>query len=388
MILPIYAGSSSGFGEGGLGGHLSFIHKAAIGAGRPIQILCREQAAKPPMERCQTIPAPAWTRAMKYTPIRWSPAIQSNLTGRQFDAGAAERLPERPIVYHCFPGFAERSFEKVKRWGGVAVLEAATTHADHVYEVTEAEHRKYRMGGSPFSRQWLRRVRREYELADFITIASALQRDSFISRGVPAEKLLYAPLGIDTARFTGPSPEFRRRANGSKFRIVQVGQISLRKGFIYLLEAVRLLNDPEIEVVLVGGIGWRAVRETIEQFKRMGVSIRHASGDPLPALREAHLYVHASVEDGFGLAPLEAMSSGLPAVVTNQTGMQDLIEDGEDGLVVPSRDPRRLADAIALLKNDEALRLAMGEAAARKARNHDAGAAARRYASALRPAWG
>lgn len=387
-MLPIYAGSSSGFGEGGLGGHLSFIQKAALAAGRPIQILCRDQTSKLPVERCHAIPAPAWTRAMKYTPIRWSPAIQSSLIGRQFDARAAERLPERPIVYHCFPGFAEQSFEKVKRWGGVTVLEAATTHADHVYEVTEAEHRKYRMGGSPFSRQWLRRVRREYELADFITIASALQRDSFISRGVPAERLLYAPLGIDTDRFTGPSPEYRRRPNGSKFRIVQVGQITLRKGFIYLLEAVRLLNDPEIEVVLIGGIGWRAVRETIEHYRTMGVAVRHASGDPLPALREAHLYVHASVEDGFGLAPLEAMASGLPAVVTDQTGMQDLIEDGKDGLVVPSKDPRRLADAIALLKNDEPRRLAMGEAAARKARNYDAVAAARRYASALRPAWG
>ncbi|MDG0814428.1 glycosyltransferase family 4 protein [Cohnella rhizosphaerae] len=388
MILPIYAGSSSGFGEGGLGGHLSFIQKAAHAAGRPIQILCREKPAKLPPESCLAIPAPAWTRAMKYSPIRWSPAIQSALIGRQFDVRAAERLPERPIVYHCFPGFAEESFKKVKRWGGVTVLEAATTHADHVYEVTEAEHRKYRMGGSPFSRQWLRRVRREYELADYITIASALQRDSFISRGVPAERLLYAPLGIDTARFAGPSPEARRRTDGSKFRIVQVGQITLRKGFMYLLEAVRLLNDPEIEVVLVGGIGWRAIRESIDHYKSLGVAIRHASGDPLPALREAHLYVHASVEDGFGLAPLEAMSSGLPAVVTNQTGMQDLIEDGLDGLVVPSRDSRRLAEAIALLKKDEAKRLAMGEAAARKARNYDAGAAARRYANTLRPAWG
>ncbi|CAI6036895.1 glycosyltransferase family 4 protein [Cohnella sp. JJ-181] len=387
MNLPIYAGSSSGFGEGGLGGHLGFIQRAASAAGRPIHILCRGEADALPRERYDSVPSPRWASALKYTPLRWSPALQTSLTGRQFDSLAADRLPDRPIVYHSFPGFAEASFRKVKRWGGITVLEAATTHADHVYGVTEAEHRRYRMGGSPFSRQWVRKVRREYELADYISIASELQRRSFISRGFPPEKLLYAPLGIDTARFAGPGPETRRREKGAKFRVVQVGQITLRKGFIYLLEAVRRLDDPEIEVVLLGGIGWRAIRDTIDRYRRLGIEIRQAGGDPLPALREAHLYVHASVEDGFGLAPLEAMATGLPAIVTDQTGMQDLIDHGRDGLIVPSRDPSSLAEAISRLKGDEALRASMGEAAAAKARRYDAELAARRYADAMRPAW-
>jgi glycosyltransferase involved in cell wall biosynthesis len=386
MSLPIYAGSSSGFGEGGLGGHLGFIFQAARSAGRDVRVLCRGTPQLPPGEFA-TVPPPGWAGKAQYTPLRWSPAIQTDWSGRQFDRVASDLLPDTPVIYHSFPGFAERSFRKVKDRGGIAVLEAATTHAEHVFEVTEREHRDYGIGGNHFRRPWVRRVLREYELADYITIASELQRQTFVERGVPSSKLLYAPLGIDTGRFRPAGPEIPRREPGEPFRIVQVGQITLRKGFLYLLEAVRRLKDPEIEIILFGGIGWRAIRQTVEAYRRAGLHVRQLSGDPLPVLREAHLCVHASVEDGFGLAPLEAMAAGLPVIVTEQTGMKDLIENGKDGMIVPSRDSERLAEAVASVKRDEDARRAMGAAAAAKARLYDAAVCSRRYADALTPAW-
>ncbi|MFC5701770.1 glycosyltransferase family 4 protein [Cohnella faecalis] len=386
MNVPIYMGSSSGFGEGGLGGHLGFIYRAAQSTGRDIRVICRGQPQLPDGEFV-SVPPPVWAKNVKYTPLRWSPALQTNWSGSQFDRIAASRLPNEPIVYHSFPGFAENSFRKVKKRGGITVLEAATTHAQNVYEVTEEEHRRFGMGGNHFSRGWLKRVLQEYELADFITIASDLQRQTFLDRGFPAEKLLYAPLGIDTNRFSPPADGIRRRTPGQPFRIVQVGQVTLRKGFLYLLEAVRRLNDPDIEIILFGGIGWRAIRHSLASYRQLGIGVRQQSGDPLSVLRDAHLCVHASVEDGFGLAPLEAMAAGLPVIVSDQTGMKDLVEHGKEGFIVPSRDADRLAEAIAGLKRNEEARRAMGAAAAAKAKQYDASACADRYAEALRPAW-
>jgi|GEM_PF-572015 len=392
MSLPIYAGGSTGYGEGGLGGHLRFLCEAARRAERDVHVLCRGRPGGGPQDAlapCEAIPAPGWADWVKVTPFRWSTALQTRWLGEQFDRQAARRLPaERPVIYHSFPGFAEESFRKVKQSGGIAVLEAATTHAGHVYAVTEAEHRRYGIGGSPFSAEWVRRAEREYRLADYITVASELQRRTFLERGFPSDKLLYAPLGVDTGRFSPPADSSRSWHPQAPFRIVQVGQISLRKGFVYLLEAVRKLQDPRIEIVLVGGVGRRGIRRMLERYRQMGLNIRQAGGDPLPYLRSAHLYVHSSVEDGFGLAPLEAMATGLPVIVTDQTGMQDLVTDGRDGVIVPSRDAHRIADSIAWLMSDENARLSMGLAAAKQAAQYDAKACMRAYAAALLPAWG
>lgn len=227
---------------------------------------------------------------------------------------------------------------------------------------------------------------REYELADYITVASRLQAESFLRRGFDENRILYSPLGIDTARFS-PAAEAGEAGKDGVFRIIQVGQISIRKGYHYLLDAVEKLGDPDIEVVLVGGIGWRSIAKSLEEYRSRGVRITCAPGDPLPALRRASMYVHSSVEDGFGLAPLEAMSAGLPAVVTDMTGMKDVIDSGHNGFIVPSRDTDALAECIALLKGNENLRRQMGQAARATALEYDTAQCTRRYAELLKPVW-
>jgi len=69
-------------------------------------------------------------------------------------------------------------------------------------------------------------------------------------------------------------------------------------------------------------------------------------GDPLPHLRRASLCVHAAYEDGFAYAPAEALAGGVPAIVSEDTGMKDLIESPQSGLVVPTGDLEALATAI------------------------------------------
>jgi glycosyltransferase involved in cell wall biosynthesis len=67
----------------------------------------------------------------------------------------------------------------------------------------------------------------------------------------------------------------------------------------------------------------------------------------LPHLRQARLCVHPAYEDGFAYAPAEALACGVPLIVSEDTGMKELIGDG-DGLVVPSGDVATLAEAIDL----------------------------------------
>ncbi|UUZ80805.1 glycosyltransferase family 4 protein [Paenibacillus sp. P26] len=280
-------------------------------------------------------------------------------------------------------------FSKIRASGGISVLEAATTHVNELFAETNEEHFKFKMKGSPYNQPWVDRVKREYELADYITVASRLQRDSFIRQGINPDKLLFAPLGVDTERFSPLTDQSSclPRAKGDKFTIISVGQVSLRKGIPYLLEAVKLLGDPEIEVILYGGIGWRKIRELIQKYMDMGLRIKLGSGDPVPALRSSHLCIHSAVEDGFGLAPLEAMATGIPTIVTEATGMKDAIHHGMSGIVVPSRDVKRLAEYIQKLKEDDNYRIQMAQAARLAALKYDIRERIAQYAEVLTPVW-
>ncbi|MCZ8516471.1 glycosyltransferase family 4 protein [Paenibacillus filicis] len=379
-------GCAAGLGQGGLGGHLNFVYNAVKHSGGNAGIFTSSSSSS---EQVISIPGPSWQNWIQLTPVRWLPATKVYWESIHFDQAVSEKLPRSPIVYHTFPGYAEYSFKKVRSYGGISVLEAATTHVKDLFRETNEEHRKYKMEGSPYNRAWVERVMREYELADYITVASQLQRESFLRNGIPERKLLFAPLGVDTDRFRPlqSQPSLVPKTKEQKFRIISVGQVCLRKGVQYLLEAVKQLRDPEIEVTLYGGIGWRKIRTLIHDYMDSGVQIKLGSGDPVPALRNSHICVHSAIEDGFGLAPLEAMAAGLPTIVTEATGMKDAIHNDLNGLIVPSRDVISLAESIARLKYDEAYRIQMAHAARMAALKWDNRQRISQYSEALSPVW-
>jgi glycosyltransferase involved in cell wall biosynthesis len=75
-----------------------------------------------------------------------------------------------------------------------------------------------------------------------------------------------------------------------------------------------------------------------------------------------------SLEEGFGIPAAEAMGCGVPVVASDAGGLPEVVEDGVTGRVVPKGDSEALADAIAGLLADDALRARMGAAAVERAR--------------------
>jgi glycosyltransferase involved in cell wall biosynthesis len=91
--------------------------------------------------------------------------------------------------------------------------------------------------------------------------------------------------------------------------------------------------------------------------------------------RRWQVFAQPSIHEGFGLAALEAMASGLPVVASATGGLPELVEDGVTGFVVPVGDVDALADRLGRLLEDEELRVRMGQAARDRVREHFSGGA-------------
>ncbi len=154
--------------------------------------------------------------------------------------------------------------------------------------------------------------------------------------------------------------------------ILYLGQLSLPKGVLDLVEAVALLDaDPAPRLVLAGGWASGAERRWVEAKVRalglrVGVEVPGVVRGQAKAalLAEADVFVlpTAYPYEGQPLSILEAMAAGLPVVSTARGAIPDMVRDGVTGLLVAERDPQALSGALASLLADPPLRRRMGEA--------------------------
>lgn len=284
--------------------------------------------------------------------VRRSPAWRSWLENAAFDAAAA-RWTEQADHLIAFNGEALRQLRAARRAGiESASLMSATSHMRQVVRMHALAHSRH-----PLERSWatrlLARSAAEYARADKIYVSSPHAWGSFVDEGVPESKLALFPLtpaprfvpdpAVAAARGAPPTPGVPRVGT---FTIAYVGSLSVAKGVPLLVEAVHRLPYADVRLALIGGWGTRGMRRFLEGAQAADARIAISPGDPLAHLRGAALCVHPSYEDGFGYAPVEALACGVPAIVSENTGMKHLIDPGRNGLVLPTGDLEQLTEAI------------------------------------------
>ena len=177
--------------------------------------------------------------------------------------------------------------------------------------------------------------------------------------------VLVIPYGVDLDLFA-PLPRASRP--DGRVTVGAVSRLSPEKGFGYLLRAVAALRDRgvPIDVVLAGDGPSRVTlgRLTDELVLRDRVEfLGEIAHDDVPAvLQRLDIFAMPSTWEGFGVSALEASAMELPVVASNIHGIPDVVLDGETGILLPPADVPALADAIARLAMDAALRRSMGVA--------------------------
>lgn len=150
-----------------------------------------------------------------------------------------------------------------------------------------------------------------------------------------------------------------------------VGGLELRKGHRHLLDALAQLRDafPAIKCFIAGGGSQREALE--EQSRRLGlggvVRLIGSVADSRALLSAIDIYVQPSIKEGLGVALLEAMACGLPAIASRAGGMAEVIENRQSGMLVTAADSGALAQALRELLDSPDTRTAIGIAARSRA---------------------
>jgi glycosyltransferase involved in cell wall biosynthesis len=339
---PTVVSCPAPFGVGGLGRHLKEIADASLRRGEPATCLCGEA-----LEHSSAADASAHRQLRVRDPptplrqlMRLSPAWRNLWRSVAFDRAAARRLPAAEHLL-AFNGQALKQFETAKRAGYRSVsLVAANPHLRVLMRRHEQAYRQY-----PLERSWATRLVernvREYARAQRIFVASRYTWESFVEEGVPERLLSVFPLTPDS-RFS-----FRAEPSAaSTFDVVFVGRLCVTKGVPLLVDAIRALPHEDLRLTLIGGWSSRGMRRFLQEACARDRRITMGPGDPLPHLRRAALFAHPAYEDGFAYAPAEALACGLPVLVSEDTGMKDLIEEGVSGMILPTGDLQALTEAI------------------------------------------
>jgi glycosyltransferase involved in cell wall biosynthesis len=223
---------------------------------------------------------------------------------------------------------------------------------------------------------------------------SETMRLEYLRIGVPAERLKTIPNAVNLARFHEPTNREGTRAlyglarNG--FVFLAVGRNHPQKDYPTMLESIlqlRRVQNLPFQLVIAG----RDVHELEPEVNRRGlqdivrlaeVGVSHlppvnafASELPTTAMidlyRAADAFVMSSLLEGFSSALLEAMAAALPVIVTDSPGCAEFVREDDSGLIVPPRDPTRLAQAMATLLEDARRRSELSARSSQRAARFD-----------------
>ncbi|MHB8753362.1 MAG: glycosyltransferase family 4 protein [Candidatus Acidiferrales bacterium] len=171
----------------------------------------------------------------------------------------------------------------------------------------------------------------------------------------------------------------------SDFVLLIVGNDWMKKGLFCLLRAAVLLQRSNLRIAVAGKDELSPFRSLLEQ-QGLASAVQFFPVRPDPELyyAAADMYVGPSLEDAFALPPLEAMACGVPAIVSRQAGVSEVITHGVDGYILENaEDYKTLAELILGLCEDAPLRQRVGEKAAETARQYTWDRSAREFGELL-----
>lgn len=284
-----------------------------------------------------------WRRLPKLryyeTPKTWQAALYDYLARKHL-------FPQMRFLW-AYSGMSLFTMQKARVMGVPVFLEFAASHPFYWNSITRSvyaslEGRLGRGKSALLPAGMVRRQLKELELADKVIVLSSFVRRQMVEAGLPGDKVVILPLGVDTQLFRPPTEGLRRRP----FIFLYVGRIDPLKGVHHLLAAWKKLHLPEAELWLVGPVA-EEMRPILAAYEGL-----YKYWGALPQARLAEVYTQATalvfptLLDSFGLVLLEGMAAGLPVIATDHSGAPDVLEGLPEVRPIPAGSEEALKEAM------------------------------------------
>lgn len=199
---------------------------------------------------------------------------------------------------------------------------------------------------------------------DVIRAVSTTEKNGLVSGGIKSNLVQVVNNGIEKEAFEDielkSTDDVKAKVRGLGNYILQIGRIDRIKNQSIIVEALQYVKETNQNFVLVGSEYDNQYKlEIAEIAKKLGVEKRlHFLGvvqgyDKYYIIKNAKIVVHMALSEGFCNAVHEAMSQGVPCVVSRDTALEELIKDKVNGLIANSNNAIEIADKINFL-NDPA----------------------------------
>jgi glycosyltransferase involved in cell wall biosynthesis len=267
------------------------------------------------------------------------------------DKKVSKIIAKREIkILHAYEDVAYHSFSLAKQRGIHCSYELPIAYWKTVRRLLSEEAERYpqwepTLGSTREPEEKLIRKEFEIKLADCITCPSKFVLDSIPIEIRRNKKCIIAPFGSPNCE----QINFQSSKKNTKvFKLLFVGSMSQRKGLADLFMAMKLLSKEPVSLSILGQPSM-----PMEFYKQKYSSFKYfpaCSNKMVREIMKAHdALVLPSIVEGRALVQQEALSCGIPIIITPNTGGEDLVINGITGHIVPIRSPEKIAEKIIAL---------------------------------------
>jgi len=299
--------------------------------------------------------------SMRFKAGEYLTSVFNHLTNLSLDKASYKSAKESDaFIFYRTEGYTTTKRLKKEKAATICIMEEVNSHVDNQFAIMQEEYRNLGHGKYPEKIPDHTRRLKMYETADYILCPSEFVKKSFIDKGFSPDRILKVNFGFSPTAHAGQTPVIGLK---DCFRVLYVGQLHFRKGLRYAIEAFRQLKHPNKKFVIVGPkSGITGLENT--QIPEDVVFTGTLKGEELNnEYRKASVFILPSLEEGLALVQLEALSFGIPILITTNTGGDDIIQDGVQGFIVPPRNVNALAEKLQQMADDKQLLKEMSDQA-------------------------
>lgn len=269
-----------------------------------------------------------------------------------FDFLASKTIKFDSDFYFIWSGYGLKTIKTIRKKNPTAKIIIVRGSA-HIVKQEELLRIINKRDKQQINRKIIQKELLEYEAADYITVPSTFSLNTFLEKGIRSEKIFLNFLGVDLSQF----PFHKKTVPLNTLTIGNVGTLTARKnvtGLINVIASLNLISPNRYKLLLAGPIDEHSFDKNLLVKHDFITYFGKLSQNELYSIySKIDVFVMNSIEDGFGMVLLQAMSCGCPVITTTNTAGPDLIKQDENGIIIPILNDEALKNSLIWMYNNK-----------------------------------